>query len=85
MAQHITTANFIYGTAWKKHRTASLVYAALRCGFRAIDSAAHPEHYDEAGVGDGLRRAVVEGIVRRQDLSVGLPIDSPHHALPIIS
>ncbi|PHH73319.1 hypothetical protein CDD80_3902 [Ophiocordyceps camponoti-rufipedis] len=64
MAQHIATANLVYGTAWKKHRTASLVYAAIRCGFRAIDSAAHPEHYDEAAVGDGLRRAVVEGIIQ---------------------
>ena len=44
----------LYGTAWKAERTASLVEAALRAGFRGIDTAAQPKHYDEAGVGVGL-------------------------------
>ncbi|MGB9492566.1 MAG: hypothetical protein WCA92_19040, partial [Terriglobales bacterium] len=30
---------FLYGTAWKEDRTASLVEAALRAGFRGIDTA----------------------------------------------
>jgi diketogulonate reductase-like aldo/keto reductase len=44
----------LYGTAWKAERTAQLVEAALRAGFRGIDTAAQPKHYDEAGVGAGL-------------------------------
>ena len=31
--------NFIYGTAWKEDRTASLTELAIRSGFRAIDTA----------------------------------------------
>lgn len=47
----------IYGTAWKGARTAHLVECALRAGFRGIDTAAQPKHYDEAGVGAGLAKA----------------------------
>ena len=46
---------FIYGTAWKKERTAELVRLALHCGFRAVDTANQPKHYHEAGVGEGLK------------------------------
>jgi hypothetical protein len=61
----------IYGTAWKKDRTADLVYKALGAGFRAVDTAAQPKHYREDLVGDGIRRAIREGIVKREDLYVG--------------
>lgn len=44
----------LYGTAWKKERTADWVTAALRAGFDGIDTACQPKHYDEAGVGAGL-------------------------------
>ena len=47
----------LYGTAWKKARTAPLVAQALAAGFDGIDTACQPKHYDEAGVGDGLRSA----------------------------
>lgn len=60
----------IYGTAWKKERTADLVYLALKSGFRAIDTAAQPRHYQEKLVGDGIRRAIADGIVSREDLFV---------------
>lgn len=60
----------IYGTAWKKDRTTDLVYKALRAGFRAVDTAAQPKHYREDLVGEGIRRAIREGIVRREDLYV---------------
>ncbi len=49
----------LYGTAWKKERTAALVAAALGAGFRGIDTACQPKHYDEAGVGDGVAAAGV--------------------------
>eukprot|EP00312_Isochrysidales_sp_CCMP1244_P033718 CAMPEP_0202764422 /NCGR_PEP_ID=MMETSP1388-20130828/25816_1 /ASSEMBLY_ACC=CAM_ASM_000864 /TAXON_ID=37098 /ORGANISM="Isochrysis sp, Strain CCMP1244" /LENGTH=299 /DNA_ID=CAMNT_0049432887 /DNA_START=10 /DNA_END=909 /DNA_ORIENTATION=+ len=60
-----TTASpppILYGTAWKRERTCELVLAALRAGFRGIDTACQPKHYDEAAVGaaletSGLRRA----------------------------
>ncbi|KAG9257452.1 NADP-dependent oxidoreductase domain-containing protein [Emericellopsis atlantica] len=58
----------MYGTAWKMEQTADLVYKAIKAGFRALDTAAQPKHYNEAGVGEGVRRAIREGIARRQDL-----------------
>ncbi|KAI1842724.1 hypothetical protein JX266_011045 [Neoarthrinium moseri] len=64
-----TTPRLVYGTAWKKDRTADLVHQALRSGFRGVDTAAQPRHYQERLVGDGVRRAVAEGAVaRRADL-----------------
>ncbi|KAJ5664816.1 uncharacterized protein N7477_007264 [Penicillium maclennaniae] len=61
---------FLYGTAWKKEQSADLVYIAVKAGFRAIDTAAQPRHYQEDLVGDGIRRAIADGIVRREDLYV---------------
>lgn len=63
---------FLYGTAWKKDRTADLVYTAINAGFQGIDTAAQPRHYQEHLVGDGIRRAIAEGVVRREDLYVRL-------------
>lgn len=60
----------VYGTAWKKDRTADLVYNAIKAGFRGIDTAAQPRHYQEHLVGDGIRRAISEGLVERADLYV---------------
>ena len=61
---------FLYGTAWKKEKTAELVYQALCSGFRAVDTAAQPKHYREDLVGDGIRRAINEGKVSRDELFV---------------
>ncbi|KAG5918070.1 hypothetical protein E4U42_007006 [Claviceps africana] len=60
----------IYGTAWKKERTADLVYDALKSGFRGVDTAAQPKHYNEQGVAAGVKRAVAEGIVQRRDVFI---------------
>mgnify|MGYP002335725129 CR=1 FL=1 len=76
----LSIPKLIYGTAWKKERTADLVYAALKTGFRAVDTAAQPKHYDERGVGEGIGRAICEGIVNRKDLFVGG--HSPYKAAP---
>lgn len=62
----------VYGTAWKKDKTADLVYQALKAGFRGVDTAAQPRHYQEGLVGDGIRRAIKDGIVERKDLFVRL-------------
>lgn len=59
---------FLYGTAWKEDRTASLVELALRAGFRAIDTANQRRHYFEAGVGEALTWAYREGVLTRADL-----------------
>jgi diketogulonate reductase-like aldo/keto reductase len=44
----------LYGTAWKKTDTTSLVQTAIRLGFRGIDTACQPRHYDESGVGEAV-------------------------------
>lgn len=54
----------LYGTAWKKDDTARLVQLALAQGFRGIDTACQPKHYNEAGVGEGIAAALVGGIKR---------------------
>lgn len=54
----------IYGTAWKKERTADLVVQAVQAGFRGIDTAGQPKHYDEPGVGEALGRLDALGIAR---------------------
>ncbi|PGH36254.1 hypothetical protein GX50_00939 [[Emmonsia] crescens] len=61
---------FLYGTAWKKEQTADLVYQALSAGFKGIDTAAQPKHYREDLVGEGLRRALAEDTVKREDVYV---------------
>jgi diketogulonate reductase-like aldo/keto reductase len=63
-----TTPTFLYGTAWKEDRTASLVELALRAGFRAIDTANQRRHYHEAAVGEALAAAYRAGTVTRADL-----------------
>lgn len=55
----------IYGTAWKKERTADLVVQALQAGFRGIDTAAQPKHYDEALVGAALQRVQQHAVERK--------------------
>jgi diketogulonate reductase-like aldo/keto reductase len=60
--------NFIYGTAWKEDRTASLTELAIRSGFRAVDTANQRKHYFEAAVGQGLAAAYSAGLVTRADL-----------------
>ena len=54
----------IYGTAWKKNRTADLVVKAIQAGFRGIDTACQPKHYDEPLVGAALHRLKDRGIER---------------------
>ena len=54
----------IYGTAWKKERTADLVVKAIQAGFRGIDTACQPKHYNEPLVGTALQRLKDHGIER---------------------
>ena len=57
----------IYGTAWKKDRTADLVVQAILAGFRGIDTAGQPKHYNEPLVGEALNRLNAFGF-QREDL-----------------
>jgi len=54
----------IYGTAWKKDRTADLVEKAIQAGFRGIDTACQPKHYNEPLVGAALQKMKEHGIER---------------------
>jgi len=65
----IKMPKIIYGTAWKKERTTTLVEAALRCGFRGIDTACQPKHYSETLVGEALLNMQHEGI-KREDIFI---------------
>lgn len=60
----------LYGTAWKKQRTQPLVERAIELGFRGVDTAAQPKHYDEAAVGRALAAVISRGIVEREALFV---------------
>src|SRR5260370_34209257 len=67
MSAILPSPAFLYGTAWKEDRTASLTELALRSGFRGIDTANQRRHYFEAGVGEGLAAAYRAGIATRSD------------------
>ena len=58
----------VYGTAWKKEDTARYVMEAVQSGFRFIDTACQPKHYNEPGVGDGWKAAAAELGLQREDL-----------------
>jgi diketogulonate reductase-like aldo/keto reductase len=61
---NVRTPRIIYGTAWKKSQTARLVEKAIEQGFRGIDTACQPKHYDEAGVGAGVTASLDDSLVR---------------------
>jgi diketogulonate reductase-like aldo/keto reductase len=70
-AAHLVTTGkpfLVYGTAWKKGDTAKYVHDAIVAGFRFVDTACQPKHYNEAGVGDGWTSAVQELGLERQDI-----------------
>jgi len=77
MAKHshtITTSSnvqmprLIYGTAWKKERTTELVVKAVLAGFRGIDTACQPKHYQEDLVGAALLELQQKHGIKREDL-----------------
>lgn len=65
-AYGVRIPKIIYGTAWKKERTAALVEQAVTLGFRGVDTACQPKHYDEAGVGAGLAACLDAGLARAE-------------------
>ena len=65
-AYGVKMPRIIYGTAWKKEDTAAWVEQAIGLGFRGIDTACQPKHYNEAGVGAGLVNCYKSGIKRSE-------------------
>ena len=63
-AYDVKMPRLIYGTAWKKELTASLVEKAVKLGFRGLDTACQPKHYHEPGVGAGLASCLAAGLAR---------------------
>ncbi len=62
----ISMPSFMYGTAWKKDATASLVELAVQTGFKAIDTANQLIHYQEALVGEALLNLQKKGVAREK-------------------
>lgn len=70
-AAHITSSGkpfLIYGTAWKKDETSRYVFEAVHAGFRFIDTACQPKHYNEPGVGAGWLAAANDLGLSRSDI-----------------
>jgi len=70
MTAYLTTAagvrvpRIVYGTAWKKADTERLVTLAIQKGFRGVDTACQPKHYNEAGAGAGAAASLSAGLGR---------------------
>ncbi|MFN8672710.1 MAG: aldo/keto reductase [Candidatus Sericytochromatia bacterium] len=62
--QNIKMPKLIYGTAWKKENTTKFVINAIKLGFKGIDTACQPKHYNEKLVGDALIELKKQGIER---------------------
>jgi len=60
----------LYGTAWKENETSRLVHEAIKSGFRFVDTACQPKHYNEPGVGEGIVEAMKELDLSRSDLFI---------------
>ena len=63
-SQGVRSPRIIYGTAWKKTRTQELVRTAIQSGFRAVDTACQPKHYNEAGVGAAVAACLNDKLTR---------------------
>jgi len=63
-SSRIRVPRILYGTAWKKAATERLVGLAIQRGFRGVDTACQPKHYDEAGVGAGVAASLKQGLTR---------------------
>ena len=68
-SERVRSPGIIYGTAWKKMRTEELVRTAIGQGFRGIDTAGQPRHYDEAGVGAAVAACLNQALSRQRAVS----------------
>jgi len=65
---------------WKTEasKAAEIVYTAIKAGYRLIDCAS--VYANEKQVGEGIRRAISEGIVKREDLWITSKLWCTYHA-----
>ena len=56
------------GTAFMTSDISEVVYSSIKDGTRLIDTASR--YGSEEGIGKGIKRAIEEGIVKREDLFV---------------
>lgn len=68
-SQDLPIPPVLYGTAWKKDETSKLVELALKKGFKGVDTACQPKHYQEDLVGQGIKNALKSGI-KREDIFI---------------
>lgn len=62
--------HMLYGTAWKKEQTVQLVLQAFEAGFRGVDTACQPKHYQEDLVGEALQQLLSSDKLNREDIWV---------------
>ncbi|KAI8824468.1 aldo/keto reductase [Fimicolochytrium jonesii] len=70
MANPLPIPRFLYGTAWKKDETHSLVKTAILQGFRGIDTACQPKHYNEPQVGNAIAEVTQNHNIPRSELFI---------------
>ena len=70
LSRGIDMPRMIYGTAWKKDRTKELVISAIKAGFRAIDTAGQPKHYNEKLAGEAVTELIDQGFITREQVFI---------------
>jgi diketogulonate reductase-like aldo/keto reductase len=75
---HRLTGKMIYGTAWKKDQTSEYVISAINAGFRAIDTACQPKHYNEPAVGNALNYLYQQKTITREEIFLQTKFTSLH-------
>jgi len=63
---------------WRVDDSEEAAYNAIKSGYRRIDSAC--DYGNEEGTGRGIRRAIKEGIVKREDLYITTKLWNTYHA-----
>lgn len=63
---------------WRLDNPEETVYNAILAGYRRFDSAC--DYGNEEETGKGIRRAIAEGIVRREDLYITTKLWNTYHA-----
>jgi diketogulonate reductase-like aldo/keto reductase len=84
MSRNVKMPSVIYGTAWKKEATTHLVTKAVSLGFKAIDTANQPRHYQESLVGEALAALAKKGFPRDKLFiqTKFTPVDGHDHRIP---
>jgi len=74
----VRVPSVVYGSAWKKERTEEFVSAALLRGYRGVDTANQPKHYNESGVGAALASVYATGLLQREQLFLQTKVRAMH-------